>query len=44
MKAYYCKICKFGYKNKKTAQACEDFCKTHNACSFEITKKAIKRG
>jgi hypothetical protein len=40
---FLCKICGFGYADEATAQSCEDFCKTHNACSFEITMKAAHR-
>ena len=38
---YTCEICKLGYADRQTADDCENFCKTHNACSLEITKKAV---
>jgi hypothetical protein len=38
-----CDVCGFGYAEKSLANACEDFCKSHGACSIEITKNAIKR-
>ncbi len=38
---YLCEVCGFGYASPETASSCENFCKTHNSCSFEITKKAV---
>lgn len=38
---YTCALCKLGYANMKTAKECEAFCKSHDACSLEITKKAV---
>jgi hypothetical protein len=39
---YLCEICGLGYADKKTAQDCEDWCRTHPGnCSLEISKKAI---
>ncbi len=38
---YLCEICSFGYADRETARSCENFCRTHNSCSFEITKKAV---
>ncbi|MCL4435655.1 MAG: hypothetical protein M1503_00885 [Thaumarchaeota archaeon] len=40
---YLCDECGFGYSNLETAQECQDYCSTHNACSFEITQNAIYR-
>jgi len=40
---YICEACGFGYKEKKLAQKCEDFCKKNNSCSLEITKYAVKK-
>ena len=37
---YTCDICKLGYADRETAYDCENFCKAHDACSMEITKKA----
>ncbi len=39
---YQCKECKFYYKDKKLAERCYKYCKTHKACSLAITKYAIK--
>ncbi len=38
---YLCEVCGFGYGEAEIATSCENFCKTHNSCSFEITKKAV---
>jgi len=38
---YTCEICELGYADRENANACENHCRTHNACSLEITKKAI---
>jgi len=43
-KVYSCGICGLSYKDKSIAIECEIYCKEHNACSLEITKKAIKNG
>jgi hypothetical protein len=40
---YYCEICGYGYADEKTAESCEEYCSAHNACSFEITSKAIQK-
>ena len=41
-KYFECEECNFIYKDRKTAEKCEDYCKKHNACSIEITRHAIK--
>lgn len=38
---YICESCGFIYKDKETAQKCQDWCKKHNSCNLEITKNAI---
>ncbi len=38
---YVCEVCKFGYVDKASAIVCENFCRAHNACSMEITRRAI---
>ena len=39
---FLCDICGLGYADKKTAQECEDYCRTHNgSCSAEISAKAV---
>ena len=39
---YQCKKCNFYYKEKTLAKQCEEYCKSHKACSLEITKHAVK--
>ena len=41
-KYYICEECGFKYKDRGTAQKCEEFCRKHKSCSLEITKYAIK--
>jgi hypothetical protein len=41
-KYYQCEICEFYYADRETAEKCERFCREHNACSTEITKRAVK--
>lgn len=41
-KVYVCEACGFKYNESELASKCEDFCKTHNSCSMEITKHAIR--
>ena len=44
-KTYYqCEVCMFYYKDRKTAQECEDFCNKYKSCSIEITGKAVELG
>jgi hypothetical protein len=38
---FLCDICGVGYVDRETAQECEDYCRTHNSCSIEITEKAV---
>ncbi len=38
---FICEICRLGYEDEKTAEACQNFCSIHHACSLEITRKAI---
>ena len=38
---YVCDVCGLGYKSGDTAEACETYCTEHNACSLEITQKAV---
>ncbi len=39
---FACNICDFRYADKKTAEECENYCRTHKSCSMEITKHAVK--
>jgi len=41
---FACEECGFLYRDRKTANECEAFCKKNHACSMEITKKAVKQG
>ena len=39
---FLCDICGLGYSERKTAQNCEDYCRSHSgSCSAEISKKAV---
>ncbi len=40
---FLCEVCGFGYSDEATASRCENFCKTHDACSLEITRRAVLR-
>lgn len=40
--AYECDVCGFKYADRKIAEKCENFCRTHNSCSMEITKSALR--
>jgi len=41
---FYCPECGLLYAEERWAEACRDFCSEHNACSIEITSRAIKPG
>jgi len=41
--AFHCEVCEFGYKDIRTAEACEQFCDSHGFSSPEILKRAIYR-
>ncbi len=38
---YICGECGLGFRDPKTALLCEEYCRSHKACSPEIAKKAI---
>jgi len=38
---YICEECGLGYKDKETAQECEEWCRKTGTCNIEITKKAV---
>ena len=38
---YVCEVCSFAYNKKELAEKCESWCKEHNSCNIEITKKSI---
>jgi hypothetical protein len=40
---YMCEECGFVYHELEMARRCEDFCRTHHACSLEITSKAAHK-
>lgn len=40
-RVYVCEKCKFAYKEKELAEKCELWCKNHNSCNIEITKKSV---
>jgi len=41
--AYVCDSCGFGYRDAKTALACEEHCKKNKSCSVELASKAVYR-
>jgi C4-type Zn-finger protein len=40
---YQCEICGFGYRDLRTAEACEEFCDMHGFSSPEVLRKAVYR-
>ncbi len=38
---YLCEECGLGYRKEVAARECEDYCKTHQSCSLEITANAV---
>lgn len=41
-KIFQCPKCGLHYRDEILAKECEAFCKTHNACSLEISMKSIE--
>lgn len=41
-KVFQCEECKFLYKNKETAEKCQDWCSKHKSCNLKIIKYAVK--
>lgn len=39
---YQCEVCGFHYREKKTAEKCEAWCRAHHTCNIEITKEAVE--
>ena len=40
---FECEECGFKYADRKIADECEKFCKTHNACNPKITALAVAK-
>jgi hypothetical protein len=40
---YHCEFCGSGYRELRTAEACEQFCDTRGFSSPEILRKAVYR-
>ena len=40
---FECDECGFKYADKKTANECEKFCKTHKACNPKLTALALAK-
>ncbi len=40
---YQCELCDMGYSDLETAERCEEYCSTHEACSLDITRHAIHK-
>lgn len=38
---FICDLCGFGYKDRDTAESCEEYCAEYNSCSIEITRSAV---
>lgn len=38
---YRCAECGLHYRDRATAQECEDYCREHNACNTDITVQAV---
>jgi len=38
---FLCEQCGMGYKDRETAEKCEDWCRKTGTCSLEITRKAV---
>ena len=36
-----CDICGFGYRERKRAERCEEYCVEYQSCSIEIMKDAV---
>lgn len=43
-KTFRCPECGMHYRDRKIAKRCEDFCRSHQACSLEIAKLSIEAG
>lgn len=41
-KLHKCPECGLHYADPKIAEQCEAFCKTHHACSFDITQHSTE--
>ncbi len=41
-KYFVCEECGFSYEKINLAEKCQNWCKEHNSCNIEITKRAIK--
>ncbi len=39
---YQCPECGLHYRQQQIAKQCEEYCKTHNACSMEIASHAVE--
>ncbi|MEK7561626.1 MAG: hypothetical protein AAB541_02080 [Patescibacteria group bacterium] len=39
---FRCSECGLHYRQQQIAKQCEEYCKTHNACSIEIMRYAIE--
>lgn len=40
---YECEVCHFRYRDRETAEECEQFCREHNACDPDIITEAVER-
>ncbi len=42
VRTFACEVCGFHYEDREDAEACEDYCETHNGCSSKLAKKALE--
>jgi len=38
---FLCDVCGLGYKDRETAEKCEEWCRKTGSCNIEITRKAV---
>lgn len=41
--AYMCDACRFHFRDRRDAEACERWCNLNKTCSEEITLRSIER-
>jgi len=40
-RVYLCEVCANGYVDEITAKECEDYCRTHDRPSQQVSKRAV---
>lgn len=41
---FRCEECGMRYRDRSTAEKCEDYCQTHDACSTDIAAESVDSG